>query len=143
MQLTKQPVGKKFLIAIVSFVVNTIVATLLFVGHNEVIVKNSDAVLKEGKTYLPNSFDTLLALSLVFLIPAYLLYYLLSYFLKLRSKSLAVQILTGIVATLIPILVLYLNTYGINLANPFIQTEFIVMIISGILMPILDNRLLK
>ena len=138
-QIQKIPAGFRKLY---SFMLVFTTTTLLLMAHNELIVKTSEAVVVHKEYYRINSITTLAALSILYLVPGFLLFYFLLWLFRDRKTGKGFIYLLGIVSCLVPLIGLAFATYGFDLHDPFLPVELVVFTISGMIIAFLENRYL-
>lgn len=111
-------------------IITSLTTTVWYLLVTQVLIKLSSIPL-EMRRYYDNFFVDLLTLIGVFLFLSYVLYGMIRFLFLNFSASWRSRIVIGVFAGVIPAYILHATTYGIDLSDPAILSEFLILAIAG------------
>ena len=141
--LKKNRLYKNIMPVLLSLVINTfITAGLIFIGENYILAKIKYFTSTQ-RGYAINPFDADIGVAFFFIVSCYVLYYSVILFFIHYPLMAIYRVIVGMLSGIIPLILLGMGTFGFNLSYPGTLMETIILLLSGSLIPYLEQKIKK
>lgn len=133
----------RFVSYAIAYLIITLFSSVIWFYITKTVLIKLQSISQIIRDGYDNSFLSLLAITSGFLLFTIVLYKFVTFWVLKLSSSMALKIIVGIITGIMPICLVQFLTFGLNLSDPGILTEFLIMAMAGGLIPIVQSQINK